>query len=626
MSLLHAGQSARPGEDVLFQTLDQATNLIDDGKADEAVKLVRILAAQIGPHKLVLKAIAAAEKAAGNLDEALKVYDQSLRLDNTQADIWVLLGLCYLEIGNFRRAEECFKSASYVDERYFDAHLHMARLYTQEARFDEAFASLDSAKALATTAAMRARVAFTRGGAHAENDDYDQALIAAEEARNLDGNKSSYWLFEAKCRRSVADTDGAYALLMRLLEADDRSAATYVLTLKCLRDLGRDDTFRDTVVDALAAYPDNIDLLAIQIAHLAAMGQVEAALSSIKRAVAAHPKQQALHYMLLDKLIKLGRLDDAVKALADARTAIPYMPRRRSVELLAGRLESKLGNHDLGLQLLQPVTQVQDTLGHQARIEAVRTLLRKGDIGQAEELTTAMLRMSERDQLALAYRALIWQELRLPKADWLIDYQAHICSVDIPVPAGYRDISHLNGAITEFIKELHFDVQDPLNPRSKGFGSSARGVFYRTEKALADLKSMILLSVRRFIQDMPDDDMHPIFMRKSAQIRLSDSVAFKLWPGGAMPSHMNHRAWLNFVYYLDVPAVASDVRNTQGSLQFGLAPIEMTQVEAPGRSILASAGRLVIFPGYLWRNVLPIDPNSPSSGDMLALAGSIEPV
>jgi chemotaxis protein methyltransferase WspC len=72
--------------------------------------------------------IEAARKLAdrGRLPDAAAMCEQLLRENTASADVYCLLGIVQHGLENLRRAEECFDRAIYLDDRCYDAVVHLA--------------------------------------------------------------------------------------------------------------------------------------------------------------------------------------------------------------------------------------------------------------------------------------------------------------------------------------------------------------------------------------------------------------------------------------------------------------------------------------------------------------------
>ena len=68
--------------------------------------------------------------------------------------------------------------------------------------------------------------------------------------------------------------------------------------------------------------------------------------------------------------------------------------------------------------------------------------------------------------------------------------------------------------------------------------------------------------------------------------------------------------WISSSYYVQVPKEVEGSTTKNGWIQFGQPPTDISDM-SPEHVIEPKAGRLVLFPSYLWHGTLPITEDSP---------------
>ena len=63
--------------------------------------------------------------------------------------------------------------------------------------------------------------------------------------------------------------------------------------------------------------------------------------------------------------------------------------------------------------------------------------------------------------------------------------------------------------------------------------------------------------------------------------------------------------WISSCYYVAVPDVVKDPAAQQGWIKFGEPSFEVALKTPIRRSIEPAAGRLVLFPSYMWHGTVP---------------------
>ncbi len=118
-------------------------------------------------------------------DDALALYQASLGLRQSQANIHLVMGEIHLERGEADRAEEFFANAIQYDPNSYSARCYLAEAYESRGRFREAQAQLASA---IETSDLRAWAYMIRGRIHRRLENLDQARDDFERAIELQGN------------------------------------------------------------------------------------------------------------------------------------------------------------------------------------------------------------------------------------------------------------------------------------------------------------------------------------------------------------------------------------------------------------------------------------------------------
>jgi len=79
----------------------------------------------------------------------------------------------------------------------------------------------------------------------------------------------------------------------------------------------------------------------------------------------------------------------------------------------------------------------------------------------------------------------------------------------------------------------------------------------------------------------------------------------------AQGHHVNHvhpMGWISSSYYVDVPDVVKGSKTQEGWIKFGEPDIPGLNLQAE-KHIEPKAGRLVLFPSYMWHSTIPFSGN-----------------
>ena len=106
------------------------------------------------------------------------------------------------------------------------------------------------------------------------------------------------------------------------------------------------------------------------------------------------------------------------------------------------------------------------------------------------------------------------------------------------------------------------------------------------------------------VGDAPE---HPLSRRNKGDYRLSGAWSVKLHGDGFHANHVHPEGWLSSAFYVDVPEGTDKNPDKKGWIKFGEPPFAVPDQTAE-KFIAPAAGRLVLFPSYMWHGTVPIEP------------------
>jgi uncharacterized protein (TIGR02466 family) len=75
--------------------------------------------------------------------------------------------------------------------------------------------------------------------------------------------------------------------------------------------------------------------------------------------------------------------------------------------------------------------------------------------------------------------------------------------------------------------------------------------------------------------------------------------------------HVHPLGWISSAYYVQVPDEVSKSETHDGGIKFGEPDINIGWKGIAKRKIQPKAGRLVLFPSYMWHGTMPFESNDP---------------
>lgn len=342
-------------------------------------------------------------------------------------------------------------------------------------------------------------------------------------------------------------------------------------------------------------------------------GRAAEALALIERRVADAPDDDYARLDLGALLARHGRFDDAAAAFA----RIERGDLRQPALLGRGTALRRLGRWAAALPLLSEALELDPD--SQAAARGVGAcLLRVGDGEALEALAVAAIARFGAPSWALAQlcAALALQE-RADELRALLDYDRLVAVVDLPPPPPFVSVAAFNMALAaELTVEAPFqwigaeDRRDTVVRSAQQARSPALAPLLAREgedtSALARLTAAFKHEADRYRRQSRAGPGHPHHLARPDAVTL-DVQAHVLRDEGRIAPHVHPQAWINAVYYAQVPEALGQSPSSAGRLCFGAPDHDDARLARcwPGRRIEPRPGRLVIFPSFCSHYVTP---------------------
>jgi tetratricopeptide (TPR) repeat protein len=198
----------------------------------------------------------------------------------------------------------------------------------------------------------------------------------------------------------------------------------------------------------------------------------------------------------------------------------------------------------------------------------------------------------------------------------LLDYDRLLDVVDIQPPAEYGGLAAFNGVLAEALEE-----HAPLRPISTAWDTPVRSALLarfgwrdasdapaEAASAFVRLEQIFKDEVQRYRDDdrMPPDHPHTL---QQPQVLSLEAGAHVLRTGGHIAPHAHPLAWVNAVYYVEMPGEVTESATGAGWLHFGPPAYEDERLARcwPRRRVQPRPGRLVLFPSFWSHYVAPVE-------------------
>lgn len=359
----------------------------------------------------------------------------------------------------------------------------------------------------------------------------------------------------------LARLEEAEAAFARAVQIDPRSLDSLAMLARVRFLRGKPD-FAEPI-RALASNAETRTLYATMLWRAGDLVRAEAALHEL---IAQYPKHAAARTTLAYVLIEAARYGEAVAA---------------------ARLSYELAADDVNVC--------------NALVSAHLCL---GDAPSAVPIIDANRRAHPLDQRWLAHAAIASRLTDGRVHAQLYDYDRFVFVCEPELPAGWSSRRAFLADLRRVLEARHKAAGMPID-------QSLRAGTQTTRSLLADQDAVI----QAFLGSLRDPlaqycrqigtGSHPLTARNSGEAQLVGCWSIRLTGGGFHVNHVHPEGWISSAFYVSVP---DDLRaaDHHGWLQLG-APRYPVPGIAPERYVQPVAGRLVLFPSYLWHGTVPFE-------------------
>jgi tetratricopeptide (TPR) repeat protein len=418
-----------------------------------------------------------------------------------------------------------------------------------------------------TSDADRAELLFALATTIKRARRHREALECLERALVLAPGRPGAEADRASCLQHLQRFDDAALALRAELKVHPLNLDAHLQLNELFYRHQRDHSFLESYDVAAHQVPGSPLLLAVKGQWLLKVGRAPEARDSFERALRIDPNDPAA----------LTGLQRALEALGEQRSAL-------------AQLEHTLQRHPKDPSTL---------------VEGAGLLLRAGDAERACSLATEAHTLDATDQTALAVLGLCYRQLNRTEEYELNGYDSLIQIFDLTPPSGYTDMAVFNQQLASYLAGLHCDQREYFTQTARG-GTRLFDEVFDNGHALVDrLKRRIDDVVARYVATLRGNAAHPFIARRTPAFLYNGSWSSTLKDRGFHVNHIHASGWISSAYYVAVPDVVNDASDQQGWLKFGEPGVEFGASFVPRRFVQPVAGRLVLFPSYLWHGTVP---------------------
>jgi len=156
------------------------------------------------------------------------------------------------------------------------------------------------------------------------------------------------------------------------------------------------------------------------------------------------------------------------------------------------------------------------------------------------------------------------------------------------------------------LRPIHQCNQEYLDQSVRGGTQTDGPLFCRLEPEIRAVRSAVVRAVELYVARLPSTDpAHPLLaQRRDRRVRFAGSWSVRLRDKGYHASHVHPLGWISSALYIALPQ-DSGADADAGCLQLGEPGGELGLQLATIRIVRPAAGKLVLFPSWMWHGTNP---------------------
>ncbi|TRX57233.1 tetratricopeptide repeat protein [Thalassomonas sp. M1454] len=232
--------------------------------------------------------------------------------------------------------------------------------------------------------------------------------------------------------------------------------------------------------------------------------------------------------------------------------------------------------------------------------ELAKSLMGIGEPKKALSILNKLLLKNPHQQGWWAYKTIALKLLNSPEYHYLCNYEQFILKASIEVPQGYANLNEFNCDLVNELKKIHYAKSHPLEQTLKNGSQTSEKLFDYHLPLIKTLTASLKQQTSEFLQQLPQDDKHPLLSRNTGRFVETDSWSVILNSSGFHQDHYHPAGWFSSCYYAQVPDMVETSELQQGWIKFGQPGFNLPQTIEPACIIKPETGLLVQFPSYFW--------------------------
>ncbi|NND81130.1 MAG: tetratricopeptide repeat protein [Gammaproteobacteria bacterium] len=582
----------------LQSELADAAAKISQGDAASVTQRLQALHKQFPQQADISHLLALAYKSLGDPSQAEHFFKASLSENQKQPHVHNNLANLYNSQSRFEEAATHYRKALMLNNQYHEARRNLGLCFAAQANYEEATEHL---LAVLKVAPQDAIALTALANVYRETGQFTEAQQLYERATNAAPGHANAWHNMGLNYHLMGDIDQALTGYRRAFEIQPDKAEIVGSLASALADSGAITESTNLLRNYVKRNPTAVHLHERLNELLWEAGDLQNFGASYMQAMAGAPKSEPLRISYITQLIRSGHADEAMQ---QTEAALQEFGQRPELLGLKGRLQADLGDHDGAL--LNFSAALQSGFSEDLARQLTKLCLITGDYGRAQNQIDQLLQYAPDCQLAWAYQSLVWRLTGDERYHWLADYEQFVVAYSLVTPPGYDSLEHFLAALERRLADLHKTVNAPLNQTLRHGTQTAARLFHLQQPEIQSLQMALQPIVQSYVDDMPNDDAHPLLRRNTGKFAFSGSWSVNLKANGFHVNHVHPAGWISSSCYITLPSVnRADPASLQGAIKFGESPLALGDREVIEKTIIPQPGMVVLFPSYMWHGTIP---------------------
>jgi len=582
--------------------LQQAQSLLQQGQHAQAADVCSRLLAQWPELIEGMQLLALARKGQGDVAEAERLLRTCVQRQPQRADFHANLANLLRASGRAADAEVAYRQALQIDARFKPARLGLIRMLSAAGSFQqaqiEAFALVHDD---ATDAEGWAELAAALKGQNklSEAETAYRAALARRPGFAIARHNLGSLLSQ------LERADEALREIDRAAEAGLKGHAVHLNRAIVLQQLGKFEAAEQEFERAVHLAPAHVDTHA-RLAKLRFMRGDPDFTRSLRAAVAANWRNSPLQLAHASLLRDAGRLPEAT---ATFQEAIAHCGEEPALLMGLALTAMDAGIPEQALAPAQAAVRAQPDYLHVST--CLQSILLS--LGRADEAMPLILRaraLAPLHQEHIACEAIAARMLGLPRYQELYDYDRFVVCAQLERPDGFASIEAFCDELMGVLAERQQLAMHPLDQSLRFGAQTSRSLLADPHPLIREFLGLLAAPIAEYRSGLLQSEAHPLLSRNHGEARLSGCWAIRLHRGGYHLNHVHPSGWLSSACYIHAPADTQDNVARSGWIKFG-EPRYRTPGVMAERMIQPRAGRLILFPSYLWHGTMPISTDEP---------------